>query len=529
MTMKSSFRAVMIFASCCRLFGQAQTDPNNWEKLNLSSTSIAGATVHYDKSFEPNLPFFEKEYKKFLAEKEKGKVISYKKDQIIADINHILGISEPDSEMQNRLWTWFTGVFSIEKTIFYVVKQGTIKDFLRAGGQLPNFTYDKSNDIAAYKPEFKTTSKDGPIKDFEFTFPIASEKTFEKNVSLIFRVLQDGFKGSLYTAIHETVEMSLLMHIRPTDPYWRWFSDGVANCVTYELLKKYAGTEIADDFIKGYDVNEYNELKKELNLRYWMSGRFCILLQDMPTEAGKRFNYARYVFATHEVRRLIDRHGIDCVHRILDEISVKQSRTSSELLETIKNVTSEDINVRLDAYQSFVQRQEGVEKYAKAFNEASQKKDFEQMLVNLFRLHELRLPSEAEQLLYDYRYSATLLFNMGFEQEADKTMENCIGFFSNPGFTNGRVAASEAFILYALECEKPLKARMVAEELLKTASDNVSALTIQMFVHLADKQLSEAKELARKIISLSKNKESRNYKAASFVLKIDPNKTDIEK
>ena len=50
-----------------------------------------------------------------------------------------------------------------------------------------------------------------------------------------------------------------------------------------------------------------------------------------------------------------------------------------------------------------------------------------------------------------------------------------------------------------------------------------------MYVHLADQQLNEAKELAKMIISLSKSEKSRNYKAASAVLAIDPNQQEAEK
>jgi hypothetical protein len=517
---------ILALLCCCTVSAWAQTDPNNWVKLNLSSTTIAGAKVYYDKSFEPNIPFFEKMYKEFLAAKGQNEAFNSKKNQIFADINSILGVSDPNTALQDRIWKGIFGAFSsIDNMTFYLVKQNTTKDFLRAGGQLPNFTYDKANDQVRYNPQITGSSKGGPAKNFKFAFPIASEQTFETDVANLFQILRYGFGSTLDTAIHEIVEMILLMRTKPTDPYWRWFSDGVANTVTYELLKKHAGTQFADDFIKDYDndVNNYEALKKELNLRYWLTGRSCILIGDMPIEAEKRLNYARYAYATLEARRLVDKYGIDCVRKILNEVSARQSRTGDELIETIKNVTGDDMNIHLAAYQSFEQRLEGITKYATAFNDAQGKKDSEQMLFNLFRLHELRLPSEAEQLMYDYRYSAMLLFKMGFEQQADTVMENCIAFFSNPSYTNGRLAASESFILYALECKKPLKATKAADEILKTAPNNVLSLTIKMFVHLEDKQLNQAKELAQKIIGLSKSKESISYQIASAVLAIDPN------
>ena len=118
MTTKSHFGIVTILISCCNLFAGTQTDPNNWIKLNLSSTTIARATVYYEKSFEPNLPFFEEKYNEFLAEKSKGNAFNSKKDQILADINSILGISEPDTKLQNNMWTGYLGFSSIEMMSF---------------------------------------------------------------------------------------------------------------------------------------------------------------------------------------------------------------------------------------------------------------------------------------------------------------------------------------------------------------------------------------------------------------------------
>ena len=153
------------------------------------------------------------------------------------------------------------------------------------------------------------------------------------------------------------------------------------------------------------------------------------------------------------------------------------------------------------------------------------------MLFNLFRMHELhtfRFLSESMNILNDYRIAAALLFKMGFEKEADSAMQNCLEFFSKPVFGNGREAALEAFALYVIETGKPEKARDYADELLKTIPDNVAALTVIMMNHLSDNQLPQAKEIARKIINISKNKETSGYKIASQILAIDPNQTDLK-
>ena len=518
-------RAAIVFFCFVPFFAQAQPDPNNWDKLNLGSTNIAGAKVYYERSFEPNLPFFDKMYKEFLAAKEKQNILVSKKEQILADINTILGIKEPPVERQEKFWTEFSGIFnSLQNMTFYLVKQSTVKDFLRAGGHLPNFTYNKATDTGVYNPYFKVSSKNTPEKPFEFALPIESDEKFENDVGMIFKILGDIGDSSAGTVIHELTEFSMLWYIKQTDQYWRWFSDGFSNAIAYELLKKHFDKRMAEEWLKDLDTSQYKDLEEEINLRYWMSGTFGLLrLDDIPTEKGKEFTLARYAYSTFEAYRLIDKYGIDCVKKILDEITSKESRTGEDLIETIKNVTGEDMDVRLAAYQTFDTRQEGIEKYAKAFNAASDKKDYEEMAFNLFRMHDLRPLSDAVPLLDDYRYGSTLLFKMGCEKEADEVASNCLEFFSNPGYKNGRLAASEVFIFYALESGKPLKAREVAEELLKAVPDNVAALTIKMYVHLENKQLDQAKQTAQKIISLPESKNLRNYKVAEKVLSIDPN------
>ncbi|MBN1973064.1 MAG: hypothetical protein JW787_05460 [Sedimentisphaerales bacterium] len=525
MTKKTIFNTILIIFFYAPVYVQAQTEPNNWDKLNLSSTTIAGAKVYYEKSFEPNLPFFEKMYKEFLAAKDKQNILNSKKEQILADINLILGIKEPPAEKQEKMWMELSGVLSGFKTItFYLVKQSTMKDFVRAGGQLPNFTYDKLTDTAAYNPNFVVTSEDTQDKTFEFAFPIESVEKFENNVDMIFKMFGDVGNIHEGVIIHEITEISMLVYIKQTDQYWRWFSDGFSNAITYELLKKHFDISRAEEWLKDWDTSQYKDLEKEIDLRYWMSGKFCLLhLDNLPIERDKELTLARYAYSTFEAHRLIDKFGIDCVRKILDEIRAKQSRSGEDLIEAVKNVTGEDMNVRFAAYQSFDTKQEGIAKYVKAFNEASAKKDIEPMLFNLFRMHDLRSLSEVENLLNDYRYAAVLLFKMGFEQQADAIMQNCREFFSNSGYKNGQRAAAEVFMVYALECEKPLKARMEADDILKTDPDNVSAMTIKMFVYLNDKQLTHAQETAKKIISLIKDEKSKNYQVASQVLAIDPN------
>lgn len=516
---------VLILVSTCRLFAADQKVP---EQLDLSSTSIAAATIYYEKSLEPKLPVFVRKYEEFLAKKEIVKNIATKKKQIIADINAILGITEPDIEKQDKALTELLGAFSIENMTFYIVLQETTKDFLYDGGQLPNFTYDKTDDTVTYNPEFKISSDDGPVKNFEFTFLVASEETFEKNISLIFQVLYKAIgSGKLGIAIHEVVESSLLNRARPTDSYWRWFSDGFSNAITFEILKKYAGVEIADEFAKAYYISEYKGLEKEINLRYWMGLNFCI---KTPLEYENNLSLARYAYATQEAQRLIEKNDIDCVRKIIDKMLTKKTRTAQDILQAVNEVTGENMQQRFDHYQTFETRQEGIAKYGSLFSAAFKKKDYEQMLVNLMRTLELQESQLSPTGLRCYKEIATLLFKMGHEQAGDEAMHNCVELFKYTGMPIAHEAAMEAFIMYAFNCKKAKKAREIAEELLKSKPNHLLALTVQMVVLAENGRLSQAKQIANKVIYLDKNEQSSSYRTATQILatKADQQSSDKE-
>ncbi len=522
MTHSRALLTTVIVGCFCVVALQAQSTSNAWEDLNLATKHLDRATIHYETGFEPNLPFFEKAYKEFLHAIDDNTSVHANRDVLLSEIYQILGVKDPNTKEHHRLWAFFVRVFSsIDDVTFYLIKQPTIKTYLRNGGTLPDFTYDKENDVVTYKFNISGSSKDESLRHLAWVCPIKSEQTLEKDVTTLFEMLNEmGCKNMMDVAIHEITEISLLKQVRMTDPFWRWFSDGVANAITFDLLKKHFGEQKAADFAEKFDASEYEDIKSEINLQYWLTGSACLLLQDAPTEASQRINHARYAYATLEARRLIDTHGLECVKLILDDVRSKPSRKGQDLLDSIQHVTGEAMQDRLSQYHTFQTRKAGLKKYVPPFNEASKIKDHDPMVSLLFRLHDLRLPSEVQPLLGDYRYAAQLLFKMGHEQDADQVMENCVRFFSRPSYTHGKLMASEAFIMYALETGKPAKAKQAADTVLTAIPDNVPGLTVRMASHIEKRQLDEAKEIARKLVTLVDNEESQFHRMAQSVLAI---------
>lgn len=503
----------------------AGTDARSgWGQLDLHETSIAGTKVYCERCLEPNLPAFERELRKFLAAKDSLANVLTKREQIIADINRIVGATNVDAGRQSEVLAkvaspWFSGL----KPVFYIVKVATIKSFLRAGGQLPNFSYDRQRDMVLYSPLIRLVEGEELPEHFECCVPIGASKGFADYASaglgIFQRFLGSGMVGA---AIHEVTEMTLIQRLRPTDPYWRWFNDGFANAITHRLTEKYLGEEAAREFAARNDVSRYAHLEKELNLRYWMIANFFVDVTPMPVEAEADMEYARYAYATAEAQGILERHGTDCVGKILDAIDSRDSRNGSDLLEAIKEVTGEDPQERLSRYQTFKTRAEGIAKYERAYQQAVQEEIYEQMFINVLRLMEVRGDVFSENHLLSFRNAARILFKLGHEEAGDEVMRNAVDLYSTSSVADGRAAALERFILYALDCDNPRKANGAAEELLQTHAENVPSLVVKMLVSFEDGELAAARRIAGQILDLAKE-ESDARELASKVLAVDPN------
>jgi hypothetical protein len=497
---------------------------SGWGQLDLHETSIAGTKVYCERGLEPNLPAFERELEKFLAAKDSLASVLGKRDQIIADINRIIGATNVDAARQSEVLAkvaspWFTGL----RPVFYVVKVATIKSFLRAGGQLPHFSYDRQRDMVLYSPRIRLVEGEELPELFECCVPIGPSKEFayyaSAGLGIFQRFLGSGMVGA---AIHEVTELTLIQRIRPTDPYWRWFDDGFANAITYTLTEKYLGEEAAREFAARNDASRYAHLERELNLRYWMIANFFVDVTPMPVEAEADVEYARYAYATAEAQGLLERHGTDCVAKILDAVDKRDSRGGGDLLEAIHEVTGEDVKERLSRYQTFETRAEGIAKYERAYQQATQEENYEQMFLNVLRLMEVRGDVFSEDHLLSFRNAAWILFKLGHEEAGDEVMRNAIDLYSTSSAVDGRAAALERFILYALDCDNPRKVDGAAEELLQTHPEHVSSLVVKMLVSFENGELAAARRIAGQVLEFAKE-ESDAHKLASKILAADPN------
>jgi hypothetical protein len=500
-----------------------ESGPESWAPLNLVETTVAGTSVYYERLLEPNLPCFRRELTKFVEGRSRLGGVLAKRSEIIAEINQLLGETHPNLGVQEEVFAEVIGMLSQIDLTFRLVTQRTIKEFLRAGGQLPDFTYDPESDTVEYSPRLHASTEDEVPAAWEFCIPVPPDVPLEACVSGIMAALGSFLRGgSPHIAIHEVTELTLLRRVRPSDPYWRWFSDGFANAITGRLIARHLGEAAAREFAGAYDPNECKDLQRQINLRYWMLGNYSAYVSRSPVGAERRIQHARYTYAMLEAQRLIDAHGIDCVRRILDAVSTRQSRKGADLLEVIRDVTGEDMDERLSRYQDFQTRAEGMIQYADARLGATQEKDLEAMFVNGLRLMELDNDVGSPQYLRHFMNAARLLAMMGHEEAGDAAIQQAIDLYSKDQTGGGRRAAMEMFVAYALDRNKPHKALAAAEELLAVDPQNVPALSVKMLVSLHDRKLPEARAYALQIQSLAEE-QSVPYRVASQVLAMDPN------
>ncbi len=510
--------------------GEAPSPPGGdarkgWERLNLSATTLAGMKVCYEKALEPNLPAFERELVKFAARGDGSSGGPAQREQIVADLNRILGVTDPNLlGWQGEVLASLADVFSGPKLTFCLAKTTTVKDYLRGGGQLPDFHYDRTSDTVEYTPQLVIKKRPGaaPVPDWELWIAIRPQVDFAAYVSGFFESVGRMF-GPVLTplALHEVTEMTLLRRARPTDAHWRWFSDGFANAITCTLVEKYLGPEAREKFARAYDPNGCRAWEKQINLRYWMLANYCPYSVDVPVKAEADLEHARYAYATFEAQRLIAAHGIGCVREILDKIAARDTRTSVDLLGAIQEVTGEDLAARLRQYQAFTEGNEAGEKYVAACKVAMAKKDYEQAFVNLMRRLELHRTAFSAGYLAEYSGAAVLLFRMGHEEAAHAAMQNCIELYSQPGVVNGRQAVAQTFLLYCLECGTPRQGEKMADEVLATAPDHVMALAVKMRARTDAGDTAAAQDCARRLRRVAKPGDPA-YREASKALGLDP-------
>ena len=194
-------------------------------------------------------------------------------------------------------------------------------------------------------------------------------------------------------------------------------------------------------------------------------------------------------------------------------------QTSQDLLYAIEDVTGEDMQDRLNRYQTFRKKEKGVEKYNVLFGAAREQEDYEQMLINLSRKLELSAHQFVPASLKLRKQIALTLFKLGEEKSGDQTMLDVLQRLRQPDIVALYDYFSEQFLDYAMECDNPHKAREIAQEVLAKYPNSLSGLTVNMRLLADSGNLEEAGRVATKILVLT-DADSLYYISSSEVMRL---------
>ncbi len=499
------------------------------ERLGLQKKEIDGATIWHEGCFTEKISEFESmfaEFKQRYLNKD-YETFRNNKAMFYQDIESVLGADVQQWETYDKvhgkmveLIDTFDNIYRQRQTV-YLLLRSTIKDYLRNGGSLPNFAYDKATDEVEYRMSFNSRTG-GSGEPMEMSMPISSLEAFETDIMKVLSAMQETQKMiKIGLMFHEIVEPCLAVQLGSSAPYLRWFREGMADVIALEIILKYMGGDAVEEFLTLRSTEKYEELQTQVNLRYWMLPDYCVG-QPIPLERESRLNHARYNYAFAEARGLVDRHGVEVIRKILDKFREYEKREADALYGAIKEVTGEDMELRLQIYQVFVTPKSGMQDYAAAFQAAQEKKDLPAMIFNLLRALELYDNPFRPDSVSTRKMIAFLFYHSGHEVFGDTVMTDWVreaGQMSEAITDKTPEMITRTFFMqYAMETDRPLLAVDSARMVLEEHPEDTLAMTIIMMEHFQKKEYAATRELGRKICDQEKDSSSVVFRFAVSVL-----------
>ena len=519
--MKRSFITISIFILLNSVLLAGELEPVVVEKLGLEKTTIDGATVYYEACFVEKLGVFKKEYLSYkeLFSDDDIEQFKSRKEEVYKEIETIAGKHEKlrdifESTVEGMLKvSGVTQKLYIQEPTFFLIKKETIKNYLRQGGKVPNFTYDKESDTAEYMFMF-----DKETKVAELSIPLTSVEDFDSEIHSVFNMLTDLQTTILLDVIiHEICEMCLAMRLESKAPYLRWFRDGVAEEMTYAILHKHFGADKAESFLINRSVSKISTPENQVNLQYWLLLRYTIG-NSVPIERESDLTIARYRYSFGEIKRLVDLHGIECITKIIDKFTDFETKDSDALYRAIRDVTGEDLQGRFKKYQTFGSKVDGLKFYVNKFRKSQEDNNPEAMLFNALRSFELHISPIHPSSWTTRKTISILLYRMGHKGLADEGMNDFVDYVSEFKIEQAAVDARRNFMAYAIATNRPELGYDYAREVLEINSKETISLAIVMLKYAKEKNFEEAKKTAQQICDIVPDESSSFNRMAKQIL-----------
>lgn len=500
---------------------RAEAENAPWTALGLEQTNFDSSSLYFEKSLAAKVKAVKTIYQQFSEEaracRKQAETLLTRADDLVSEANRLIG-GTPPKEMQAS-WKNFVG--NLAKTSVPLSKKGTrfalclvtrstIKDFLRKGGSLPDFSYDRAHDTVEYVAALKSLQATNAAELFTLVIPVTGLETVETDARETFNGLLHYSQLAAGAALHELIEGTLIARLKPSVHHHRWFNEGMATALAIRLARQYVGETASQAFATNHCTEPYQELADTLSLRYWLPVDISV---ETPVPAEAQLSNARYAYATLEAERLLVKGGPESIARILDRAAPLNA--NHDLEAAIKEVMGEDIAERLNRYQRFRSSEVGLIIHAQAFAAASSRKDHIEALRHVLRGMELH---DGDDLI-DYAQAALCLARAGYDSFGDRVFQREMQYLEGRGLMAPLHQCKKLFTAYALLCDRTNIANQVAEEVLKQEPNYAEALAVRMLRLVAEGKPAEAKEIAQRVEGLGISPKSPAYQAATKLLK----------
>ncbi|QQE11141.1 hypothetical protein JD969_16805 [Planctomycetota bacterium] len=481
----------------------AQSESSTFQLNKLSFENI---TVHYESVFEGRRDDIQSTIEQFAqsinTESQRQNWLNTDGQSLLQDIYKILGFTPTKPQLvehKNLLKQYYLDLPPFDRHLhLYLVTKQNSKIYLRTGGTIPAFHYIPEEDAVAASIELDSQLEKQSIAiplvvDINDELQIALQKQLSKFSDQIGLTLDSSFAA---IGIHELAEGIVGMYVLgPDSPHYRWFTDGIAEAITFELTSKYFGKNVYDYYSSRNTIDEYKHLKKQINLAYWLRADLEI---DTAFQSESDIKLARYVFARHELQYLIKTHSLASIAAIIHELQ-QLTDPKDKLFIAIQNATGTDMHQRMFAYQSFNSRDEGIIQYAKQYTTTIKNKQYKKALIAHLRLNELqgglKISSTATAI--------QLLHKLGQTHVANQLQTQKLTWLKQNNQHQNLIMLKHYILTAAIKFEQHNLFTDLADEMLLRYADNPSALTVRM-LNLADQDnLKDAQDIARQIIKLN--------------------------
>lgn len=382
----------------------------------------------------------------------------------------------------------------------YVLLRTEVKEYLKQGGSLPGFSYDKQTGEVCYLMHQRSIQK-----TMTFCLPTDPKEPLAALDPFISLFALGKLEKAFPMMLNHSLEMLITARLKPCDPHVKWFTYGMANAATIELTEKYLGERAVADFATQFDTAKSPVDKGEVLLTLWQCDDASFekhFLEMAPPEVASQvkekwsgLQLARQCYATLECRSIIDKHGPDVIGRIMDEAMARGPVSANSIFNATSKVMGEDIWERLQPYHAKLETgkaMEAGEVMARRYQEARSPAATAVAFACIFDMASLA-PESFARLLRIATPEILPAANRAFTARVAYAMR---------GGEKEKLAWLKAHVTYAIVRKQLGVAVGSAPELLKLEPDNWQALTaVAVYAAIQNRQ-KQADELIEKALKL---------------------------